>query len=51
MVNCTLPLDLYKKCRNGLPGTISVQVGRPCWTAVRMASMEPLRSKFCGSIR
>jgi hypothetical protein len=51
MVNCTLPRDLYKKCLNGLPGTMSVHMGRPCWTAVRIASIDPLRCKFCGSTR
>jgi hypothetical protein len=45
IVNCTFPRDLYKKWRNGLPGTISVHFGRPCLTAALNTSMEPLRCR------
>lgn len=37
MTNCTLPRDLYKKCRSTVPGTMSVAVGRPAWTEAFMA--------------
>lgn len=51
MVNWTFPLDLYRKCLSGLPGTMSVHVGRPWWTALRIASIAPMRCKFCGTTR
>jgi hypothetical protein len=47
MVNCTLPLLLYKKCLSGLPGTMSVHLGRPCLTASRILSMEPFLCNCC----
>ena len=47
MKNCTFPLLLYKKCLNTVPGTMSVHLGRPCLTAVRIFSMDPFFCNCC----
>ena len=39
-----LPRDLYRKCRTGVPGTMSVGEGRPRLTASLMMVMEPFLS-------
>ena len=44
MKNCTLALDLYRKCRRTVPGTISVAAGRPLAIAVLIISILPFAS-------
>ena len=40
MANCTFARDLYRKCRNALPGKMSAQVGRGVDRAVWMCERE-----------